>query len=271
LAFYLVFSVRWRTEFAEWKADSHVSDRSSAFCIHCNLAGSGASRFVVMHDGSGGVRSGLPLREALMKVHPIALVQGLALAWAVSILMTGCGNREEEARAPAASTMTPTASTGTPSAATTMGTEIDDSVVTAKVTAALLAEQDVKNFEIKVQTRKGQVQLSGFVDTQARIDNAIALTRKVEGVKGVENGMNLKDGKATVGNIVDDGIVTAKVKSALLADPSVKSFDIAVVTRKGEVQLSGYVDSQAQINRAIDIARGVEGVQSTGNEMSIKK
>lgn len=206
-----------------------------------------------------------------MKVQPMVLVQGMALALAVSLAMAGCGNRQEEARAPAASAAAPTASTGTPPAGTSVGTEIDDSVVTARVKSALLADHDIKSFDIKVETRKGQVQLSGFVDTQARIDNAIALTRRVEGVQGVENGMTLKEGKATVGNAVDDGIVTAKVKSALLADPSVKSFDIAIATRKGEVQLSGYVDNQTQINRAIDIARGVQGVQSVNNEMSIKK
>ena len=206
-----------------------------------------------------------------MKVHPTAFLQGLVLACAASILMSACGNRQEETRAPAASTTAPAPSTATPPAGTTVGTEIDDSVVTARVRSALLADPDIKSFEIKVETRKGQVQLSGFVDTQARIDNAIALTRKVEGVKGVENGMRLKDGKATVGNTVDDSIVTAKVKAALLADPAIKSFDIAIVTRKGEVQLSGYVDNQTQINRAIDIARAVEGVQSINNEMSIKK
>ena len=209
-----------------------------------------------------------------MKVRSKAFVQGLALTGAVTILLAGCGQREQVASAPAASTAAPTAptaSTGTAPAGTTVGTEIDDSVVTARVKSALLADNDTKSFEIKVETRKGQVQLSGFVDTQARIDNAIALTRKVEGVASVENGMTLKDGKATVGNIVDDGIVTAKVKSALLADPDIKSFDIAIATRKGEVQLSGYVNNQAQINRAIDIARGVEGVQSINNEMSIKK
>ena len=74
-----------------------------------------------------------------------------------------------------------------------------------------------------------------------------------------------------MGNTVDDGIITAKVKSALLADPNVKSFDIAVVTRKGEVQLSGFVDNQAQIDQAIAIASKVEGVTRVGNEMSIKK
>lgn len=206
-----------------------------------------------------------------MKVHAKALIQGLALAGAASILISGCGKQEEQASAPAAGTVAPMASTGTAPAGTTVGTEIDDSVLTAKVKTALLADHDTKSYEINVETRKGQVQLSGFVDTQARIDKAIALTRNVEGVTGVENAMTLKDGKATVGNIVDDSIVTAKVKTALLADADVKSFDIAIVTRKGEVQLSGFVDNQAQIDRAIDIARGVEGVQSINNEMSIKK
>jgi hyperosmotically inducible protein len=199
-----------------------------------------------------------------MKFHPATLVQGFAVVCAVPLLMAGCDGRQDDARATAPSTATPPAST-------TVGTEIDDSVVTARVKSALLADHDVKSFEIKVETRKGMVQLSGFVDTQARIDNAIALTRKVEGVKGVENGMSLKDGKATVGNIVDDGIVTTKVKAALLSDPSVKSIDIAVVTRKGEVQLSGYVDNQGQVNRAIDITRAVEGVQNVKNELIVKK
>jgi len=139
------------------------------------------------------------------------------------------------------------------------------------VKSALLADPGAKGFEVKVETSKGQVQLSGFVDTQAGIDRAIALTRGVEGVKGVDNAMTLKQGKASLGDTVDDGIVTAKVKSALLADASVKSLDVAVVTHKGEVQLSGYVDNQLQIDRAVDVARGVEGVRSVNNGMSIKK
>ena len=75
----------------------------------------------------------------------------------------------------------------------------------------------------------------------------------------------------TVGTKIDDSVVTTRVKSALLADPSVKSFDIAAVTRKGEVQLSGFVDNQIQIDRAIEIVRGIEGVQSVINKMSIKQ
>ena len=194
-----------------------------------------------------------------MNVRMNSLVLGIALTSSMAILVTGC-NRPETVASSAATLPT-----------TTVGTEIDDTVLTTKVKSALIGDQEVKGFDIKVETRKGEVQLSGFVDNQAQIDRAISVAHAVDGVKAVENGMTLKDGKVTVGNKVDDGIVTAKVKSALLADASSKSGDIAVVTRKGEVQLSGFIDNQEQIDHAIEVARAVEGVQSVVNEMSIKK
>jgi hyperosmotically inducible protein len=192
-----------------------------------------------------------------MRVDRKLFVLGVTLAGAMSVLVAGCGDRQEQPSPPPAST--------------TVGTEIDDTVVTTKVKSALLADPDIKSFDLKVETRKGAVQLSGFVDNQAQVDRALAATRAVEGVKSVENNIALKGGSTTVGNAVDDGIITTKVKSALLADPNVKSLDIAVVTRKGEVQLSGFVDSQAQIDQAVAIANKVDGVTSIGNEMSIKR
>lgn len=162
-------------------------------------------------------------------------------------------------------------STSAAPAKTSVGTEIDDSIVTSKVKSALLADPDVKSFDLKVETRKGEVLLSGFVSNQAQIDRAIAIARGVPGVMVVTNKMDLKEGTASVGNTVDDGIITAKIKSALLSDPNIKSFDIAVVTRKGEAQLSGFVDNQTQIDRASEIARTIEGVTSVANEMSVKK
>jgi hyperosmotically inducible periplasmic protein len=154
---------------------------------------------------------------------------------------------------------------------TTVGNEIDDTVITTKVKAALLGNQDVKGFDIKVETRKGVVQLSGFVDSQLAIDRALAVARNVEGIKGVESDMSIKEGKLTVGNAVDDAVVTTRVKSALLADSQVKSFDIAVVTRKAVVQLSGFVDNQTQIDRAVDIATRTNDVKTVINELKVKK
>ncbi len=179
-----------------------------------------------------------------------------ALAGVITVLAAGC-NKPQEAP-------------GTPPR-TTVGTEIDDSVVTARVKSALLADPDVKSFDFKLETRKGEVQLSGFVDTQTQIDRAIEIARGVAGVRNIDNKVSLKGAATTVGNKVDDGIVTAKVKAALLADANVKSSDFAVITRKGEVQLSGFVDNRSQIDRAIEVAHGIEGARSVSNEMSIKK
>ena len=209
------------------------------------------------HDGPIIIAQLNLVETIIMRVDRTCLVLGIALASAMSVLIAGCGNRQGELSAAPAST--------------SVGTEIDDTVVTTKVKSALFSDPAVKSFDLKVETRKGVVQLSGFVDNQAQIDRTITATRGVEGVRSVENHISLKGGSATVGNAVDDPIITTKVKSALLADPNVKSFDIAVVTRKGEVQLSGFVDSQAQIDRAIAIAHKVDGVTSVGNELSIKK
>lgn len=190
-----------------------------------------------------------------MNIRSYPLVISMVLGLGVVVLGSGC-NRQATPPAPPA---------------TTVGMEIDDTVVTTKVKSALISDQEFKGLDIKVETRKGVVLLSGFVDSQTRIDLAMAVTRAVEGVKGVDNGMTLKDGKVTMGNQVDDSAITAKLKSNLLADASIKSADIAVVTSKGNVQLSGFVDNQAQIDRALDVARSVEGVQNVVNELNIKK
>ena len=165
----------------------------------------------------------------------------------------------------------PADTTGTPAPSITVGTEIDDSVVTTRVKTALLADADIKGFEITVETRKGEVMLSGFVDNQTQIDRAMMLSSALEGVKSVDNKLTLKEGTSTVGNKLDDRVITTKVKSALMADKSISSLDIAVMTRKTEVQLSGFVNNQGQIDRAVEVARGIEGVTKVGNDMSVKK
>ena len=175
------------------------------------------------------------------------------------LVVAGCNRNEEGAAA------------GTTSGSTTVGNVIDDGVITAKVKSAFLGDENIKSLDIKVETRKGEVQLSGFIGNQNQIERAITITRGVEGVKSIDNKMMLKEGSATVGNAVDDSIITTRVRSALLGDASVKSTDITVVTRKGQVQLSGFVDNQVQIDRVTEIARRVEGVQTVISEMSIKK
>jgi hyperosmotically inducible periplasmic protein len=153
----------------------------------------------------------------------------------------------------------------------TLGTQVDDTVITSSVKSLLLADDLVKGFDLQVETRKGVVQLSGFVDSQAQIDQAVTLTRAVAGVTDVNNDVTLKGSQTTLGTRIDDSAVTGRVKTALLADPDVKSFDISVLTFKGEVQLTGFVNSQSQIDRATELARTAEGATAVKNELAIKQ
>ncbi|HQT97994.1 MAG: transporter [Deltaproteobacteria bacterium 37-65-8] len=72
------------------------------------------------------------------------------------------------------------------------------------------------------------------------------------------------------GEYVDDSAITAKVKAAILNEPSLKVFQINVETFKGEVQLSGFVDSARSVSKAGEVARGVSGVKSVRNNLIVK-
>jgi len=76
--------------------------------------------------------------------------------------------------------------------------------------------------------------------------------------------------KESPGEYVDDAVITAKVKAAVLEEPSLKSAEINVETSKGRVQLSGFVRSRADINKAVEVAKGVKGVKSVKNDMILK-
>jgi hyperosmotically inducible protein len=154
--------------------------------------------------------------------------------------------------------------------ASSLGNVIDDTVLGTRVKAALMANPQVNSYDFKVETRKGQVLLSGFVNSQAELNLAMDIVKAVDGVKNIQNNVELKSGPATVGNKVDDGITTAKVKAALLADASIRSMDIRVVTRVDEVQLSGFVNNQQQMDRAMQVAADVPGVRQVRNEMQLK-
>lgn len=191
--------------------------------------------------------------------HPLSLrIATTALTAVMAITLVACSKQAD--------------TTGTAAPAITVGTQIDDSVVTTRVKTALLDHIDIKGTDIAVETRKGEVMLSDFVANQSQIDQALTVAQGVEGVTSVNNKLAIKDGvAATVGTKIDDGVITTQVKAALLADASINGLDINVATRKGEVQLSGFVNNQGQIDRAVTVARTIDGVTQVTNQMSLKK
>jgi osmotically-inducible protein OsmY len=73
------------------------------------------------------------------------------------------------------------------------GEAINDGVVTAKVKAALIEDPVTKEHQIDVETFKGTVQLSGFVETDEARTRALQLTKRVAGVKRVKDAMEVRD------------------------------------------------------------------------------
>ena len=76
--------------------------------------------------------------------------------------------------------------------------------------------------------------------------------------------------KEGTGEYVDDSVITGKVKAAIFNDPTLKVNEINVETFKGVVQLSGFVKSQTDIDKAVRVAGGVAGVKSVKNDMRLK-
>jgi hyperosmotically inducible protein len=74
----------------------------------------------------------------------------------------------------------------------------------------------------------------------------------------------------STGDVVDDAWIATKVKSKLIDDPLTKARDIQVETFKGTVQLSGFADSQAEVDRAVQIAGSTQGVKSVRNNITLK-
>lgn len=74
----------------------------------------------------------------------------------------------------------------------------------------------------------------------------------------------------TAGEYIDDAVITTQVKAAIFDDPDVRVNEIKVETFDGVVQLSGFVSSQANINKAVQLARDVKGVKSVKNDMIVK-
>ncbi|MGJ0485232.1 MAG: BON domain-containing protein [Methylomicrobium sp.] len=83
-------------------------------------------------------------------------------------------------------------------------------------------------------------------------------------------GSDRTDVRETPGAYLDDSAITAKVKTAIFNEPGLDSAEITVETYQGTVQLSGFVESQSDINRAAQLARQVEGVKSVKNDMRLK-
>lgn len=79
------------------------------------------------------------------------------------------------------------------------------------------------------------------------------------------------EGRQTAGQYVDDATISTRVRTAIVRDPDLSLSQLNVETYNGEVQLSGFTDSQAKARRAAEIARGTDGVKNVRNNIVVRQ
>src|SRR5580765_7737008 len=115
----------------------------------------------------------------------------------------------------AALAATACASTRTQEAA---GEAIDDTGITASIQGKLIDDPVTKARQIEVETYRGVVQLSGYVDTQASKTRATELAMQTKGVHRVDNNLDVRVTETSVGTTIDDSLLTTKVEAALVGN-----------------------------------------------------
>lgn len=160
-----------------------------------------------------------------------------------------------------------------PSAERRYGEVIDDATITSAVKSKLLWSKHTDGLSTDVDTRRGQVKLTGTADSAPARDLAGQLALNTRGVVSVDNQIlvvvhkpsmadKTKEVSKEAGKDVADGWITTKVKSTLLYSSNVDGSDISVDTKNGIVTLSGKVDNGAERALAIELTKNVRGVKS---------
>jgi hyperosmotically inducible periplasmic protein len=172
-------------------------------------------------------------------------------------------------------------------AASTVACAQSDPGITTAVKTKLAADDTVKAYQINVDTSNRVVTLKGEVDTEAAKARAVEVARATDGVRDVVDAMTVKtattpttgesamdrarDTTSAVGDALSDAGITTKVKTKLLADSDVGGLKIDVDTSNGIVTLTGNVSSATEKRKAIDIAKGTDGVKSVKDKLKIER
>jgi len=151
----------------------------------------------------------------------------------------------------------------------TVGRLIDDSTITGKINMAFLDDPLIQTLEIDVDTVEGNVILTGVVGSNIEVNRAIEIAKGVEGVNKVID--NLQVGTKTMGQSFNDKVLGTKIKAKLFAEPNIHSLNIDVDVERSVVTLTGKVDTTANKNRIIEIARTTNGTVKVIDNLTVAR
>lgn len=152
-----------------------------------------------------------------------------------------------------------------------VGEKLDDVVITTQVKMALLLHRSTSTFRTEVTTSNGIVAINGNVQNSAEKDLITKLIEDVQGVKSVQNNMLIvKEQTSTVGEKLDDSVVTAKVKMALVLNRSTGALRTSITTNDLIVTVKGKAKNIAEKELVTKVIEDVDGVGSVVNKMTIE-
>lgn len=149
-----------------------------------------------------------------------------------------------------------------------IGTMVDDSVIATTVKTKMISDEFVKARHIDVDVLNGVVYLIGVVESVSQRRMAADIARGVEGVRHVEN--QLVVGKTTAGQILNDTILSSKIRTELLKDPDIRSTNVDVDTYNNVVTLTGIVSSESEKAKVLYVVQRVAGNRQVVDNLSVK-
>lgn len=162
---------------------------------------------------------------------------------------------------------------GAESAVGRTGQAIDDVAISASIKARFVEDPAISADDVNIDTALGVVTLSGTVMSDEAKSHATEVVKSVKGVVSVDNRLVVGSPEsigAKTKDFLDDAVITTKVKALLIGEESLSAAGINVDTAKGVVTLSGTVSSEADKEKAEEIAAKVDGVHTVDNRLTIK-
>jgi len=148
-----------------------------------------------------------------------------------------------------------------------IGTMMNDSAISTTIKTKMISDEFVKARYIDVDVLNGVVYLIGVVESSYQRRMAADIARGVEGVRRIEN--QLLVGKTSVGQILDDTILTSQIGTELLQDPDIRSTNIDVDTNNNIITVTGIVRSQKEKEKTLYIIQKVGGNRQIVDNLSV--
>ncbi len=147
------------------------------------------------------------------------------------------------------------------------GTILDDMTISTTVKTKMIGEEFVKARHIDVDVLNGVVYLIGVVESASQKRMAENIARGVNGVRRVENQLII--GTTSAGQLLDDTVLTSKIRAALLKDPDIRSTNIDVDTNNDIVTLTAIVSSHTEKDKILHVVKNVVGNRQVIDNLSV--